>query len=319
MNRTPPAEVRRALRKEVGFGCPVPGCRQALLTWHHFDPPWSVEQHHRPDGMIALCRPHHDAADHGTFSRDELRTFKRSTSVGLPAIAVAPWSKREFLVRLGGCYSGGQLVAVTLSGHRAIWFHRADDGLLLLSFQLQDSEGSLIAVMEDNMFEADSRRLFDLEVNTSATRLKFWLAQRKIGLDLSFKRVTMEQLSQVLQADHLRADAEGEARLPADVRSALQEMKSQGAPSWRNSPSFQEHPEHIREAQLSGDPTGTGVKRWVASHCLDDEGKVSLLDFEHLVLNGNGRRIVIHDGIATEGIAIRYSASFSNERGGFNF
>ena len=43
----------RTLRREVGFGCPV--CRSPFLTWHHFDPPYHVEEHWRHEGMIALC------------------------------------------------------------------------------------------------------------------------------------------------------------------------------------------------------------------------------------------------------------------------
>ncbi len=61
--RTPPIAVRRQLRREVGFGCSLPGCGVPYLTWHHFDPPWRQEHYHRVEGMIALCRDHADKAD----------------------------------------------------------------------------------------------------------------------------------------------------------------------------------------------------------------------------------------------------------------
>lgn len=80
MNRTPPARIRERLRREVGFGCPVKGCGSPYLTWHHFDPPWSKHEHHEPNGMIALCREHHDQADAGAFTKDQLRAFKVATS-----------------------------------------------------------------------------------------------------------------------------------------------------------------------------------------------------------------------------------------------
>src|SRR5580693_411457 len=63
MTRTPPADIRRALRREVGFVCPVPGCTNPYLTRHHFDPIWRVREHHEPGGLIALCRDHHSQAD----------------------------------------------------------------------------------------------------------------------------------------------------------------------------------------------------------------------------------------------------------------
>jgi hypothetical protein len=110
ISRTPPKGVRQLLRQEVGFGCPVPDCRSVLLTWHHFDPPWRLEKHHRPEGMIALCRQHHDAAEAGTFSRDELLDFK-ACSRSAPATTLFPWAKREFLVSHNGTTgSDSQLV-----------------------------------------------------------------------------------------------------------------------------------------------------------------------------------------------------------------
>lgn len=297
MDRTPPAEVRRTLRQEVGFGCPVPGCRQAFLTWHHFDPPWKVEQHHRPAGMIALCRQHHDAADSGVYSRDQLVNLKQSVRSARPT-AACPWSKREFLIRLGGCYSGGTSTAVAIAGQRAIWLRRTDEGLLLLSFQLRADDGSIIAEMEDNMFEADPSRLYDLEINTSGTKLKFWLSQRNIGLDLSFKRVPMHELSTILEADRLRAEKEFDRRLPAEVRDMIRDL-----------------PEEIREARFPKDLTGTFVKSWASSNCLDDEQRIPLLNFDNLTLHDGGRRIAIRNGIASDGGAILHSASFDNAAG----
>lgn len=71
-----PEEVKRQLRREVGFGCPL--CRKPFLSWHHFDPPYHVEAHNRPEGMIALCLEHFAEADQGLFSPEELRRLKVS-------------------------------------------------------------------------------------------------------------------------------------------------------------------------------------------------------------------------------------------------
>jgi hypothetical protein len=62
MRRDPPDPVKRQLRQEVGFGCPFPDCRKPMLTFHHLDPPWRVEEHHRPEGIIALCKDHASSA-----------------------------------------------------------------------------------------------------------------------------------------------------------------------------------------------------------------------------------------------------------------
>ena len=73
MRREPPDSVKKILRKEVRFGCPIPGCNNPYLEWHHFDPPWAKEEHHRPEGMIALCNTHHKRADAGAFTIEQLK------------------------------------------------------------------------------------------------------------------------------------------------------------------------------------------------------------------------------------------------------
>lgn len=72
-----PDRVRRALRSEVGFGCPVDGCGSPYLTYHHFDPPRRLRDHNEPQGMIALCRKHHDDAGGGAFTLEQLKDLKR--------------------------------------------------------------------------------------------------------------------------------------------------------------------------------------------------------------------------------------------------
>lgn len=107
----------RTLRREVGFGCPI--CRNPFLTWHHFDPPWHVEKHWRPEGIIALCLGCHASADGkgghpGAYSADELRRLKTSPrSLDDVKAQFFDWRDKEnLLVRVGGLYSGsGRLLS----------------------------------------------------------------------------------------------------------------------------------------------------------------------------------------------------------------
>jgi hypothetical protein len=141
LSRTPPAEVRRQLRTEVGFGCPYPGCRKPFLEWHHFDPPWHEREHHDPAGIIALCGEHHNAADRGVLSKGELKAWKqRSPDANVQVMF--PWAKREFLVRMGGVYHGGSRVAFAVNGQPVIELKRQDNDRLTLSFILKASDRS---------------------------------------------------------------------------------------------------------------------------------------------------------------------------------
>jgi hypothetical protein len=84
----------RKLRQEVGFGCPIPragrACGNPYLAYHHFDPPWTVEQHHNPAGMVALCAEHHAKADARAFPIEYLRKLKAERVVPQRA-----WNYRE--------------------------------------------------------------------------------------------------------------------------------------------------------------------------------------------------------------------------------
>jgi hypothetical protein len=68
-----PAGVRRQLRQEVAFGCPV--CGNPFLEYHHIVP-WAEKQHNDPDHMVALCPTHH--AEYGKRPRSDSYELKQS-------------------------------------------------------------------------------------------------------------------------------------------------------------------------------------------------------------------------------------------------
>lgn len=133
INRTPPVAVRRALRHEVGFGCPVDGCGTPYLEYHHFDPQWHVENHHRPEGMIALCATHHAKADAWTI--EQCRELKGSA----PHHSVSgrfEWMRHEIVAIVGGNYYHETPSMLVFHGKRVAWFDRDPRGYLLLSLRM---------------------------------------------------------------------------------------------------------------------------------------------------------------------------------------
>lgn len=154
MNRTPSSEVRRTLRREVGFGCPVPEgkqrCGNPYLTWHHFDPPWSVRQHHEPSGMIALCRMHHDKADAGAYTNEQLRAFKNANTRKEVA-GRFDWMRRNLLVSAGRSYSRHPQT-LEIKGRTVIWANRDREGNFLLNVKFPDKEGKPRLLLEDNFW-----------------------------------------------------------------------------------------------------------------------------------------------------------------------
>lgn len=155
MTRKPPAAVLRQLRSEFGFGCPVPDCGSPYLTWHHFDPPWREREHHNPDGMIALCREHHDKAEAGAFTKDQLRQFKVEGQWRADEVRGRfDWMRREILAVVGGNFYLETPVIVAYQGKPLIWFKRDPDGYLLLNFQMLTMSEHPRVSLEDNYWSA---------------------------------------------------------------------------------------------------------------------------------------------------------------------
>ena len=150
MDRTPPLSVRRKLRAEVGQGCPIDGCRSPYLSWHHFDPPWSVREHHNPEGMIALCKPHHDAADGGAYSVEQLRRLKTSTPSFTHVGGTSPWRRENTLVLVGGNHVVDQRVIIRVRGYNILWTTKDDDGNDMINLEIRGKSGAHLFKMQDN-------------------------------------------------------------------------------------------------------------------------------------------------------------------------
>ena len=139
MERTPPVWIRRALRSEVHFGCPVAECANPYLEYHHFDPPWREEEHHNPSGMIALCAEHHRKADAGAFSVEQLKQMKRPGA--REVVGRFDWLRNEILAIVGGNFYHETPVIFQYKGEKAIWFERDSEGNMLLNIRMITGSG----------------------------------------------------------------------------------------------------------------------------------------------------------------------------------
>jgi hypothetical protein len=156
VSRTPPTDVLTALREEVGFHCPAADadgdiCGNPYLTWHHFDPPWRTETHHRPEGMIALCRTHADKADNGSYTDDQLRRLKaEGRGRGREVSGRFDWMRRDLLAVVGGNAYFRTPVVIQVSNRPVVWFNRNEQHELLLNFDMPAISGASRASIRDN-------------------------------------------------------------------------------------------------------------------------------------------------------------------------
>jgi hypothetical protein len=173
LSREPPTAIRRQLRKEVGFGCPVPGCGSPYLTWHHFDPPWHERHHHEAAGMVALCRDHHPEADAGAFTVDQLREFKRrGRDSGTPVSAQINWMRDQLVAVVGGTFFYECTTVVMVQGVPAVWFGRDEQGNVLVNLQQITVSGELRMLMIENFWITEGTAEHDIECPPSGRLVK---------------------------------------------------------------------------------------------------------------------------------------------------
>ena len=172
MNRKPPVDVKQQLREEIGFGCPVPECGSPYLEWHHFDPPWHVENHHNPKGMIALCRTHHIQADHGAFSVDQLHEFKQSGKENWRQVSGKfNWMRNRLLAVVGGNFYYETPIIFKFKDQPVIWFERDENDYLLLNLHMLSTGNELRSYIKNNeWFNVGGEE--DIESPPSAKKVK---------------------------------------------------------------------------------------------------------------------------------------------------
>lgn len=148
-----PPSVKKILRDEVGFGCPVTGCGNPYLEYHHFDPPIHVEPHNNPDGMIALCAHHHRKADGGLYTKEQLRALKENKTNRDLVRGNLDWMRNDLLAVAGSNLFYNTPIPIQIDGHNVIKFEKDVEGYYRLSVNLLSISEEERVVIRDNEWE----------------------------------------------------------------------------------------------------------------------------------------------------------------------
>jgi hypothetical protein len=192
VSRYPNALVRQKLRKEANFGCPI--CGSPYLSWHHFDPPWHIEQHHRPEGMIGLCRVHHDQADDGRYTKEQLLGLKKNPIIDSNCVSEEyGYLRRNTVCRIGSSLGYGTKYILMIDEQPVIWFELDENGYDRLNLFIRDAQGNVILSMENNDWVTPIRNLFDIECSTRGRTLKVVSKDGRTNFELRFDDLSIEE------------------------------------------------------------------------------------------------------------------------------
>lgn len=285
MKRDIPSEVKRILRSEVNYGCPVPSCGSPLLTWHHFDPPWHIKPHHNPEGMIALCTTHHPMADAGTFSVEQLRQFKQNPNALDTIKNKFEWYPEKCLIRLGGCYAY-DWCRITIANIKVLEINKTTSGLTAISFLLEDENRKLLAEMDENLFVTYPENIHDIAISASSNRIKIWSDEGKIGFECHYSRKSPEEIERLIEADYPEMpEFVGKPEPIANLRQFYAELSR-----------INEFPPNVAAIGMRrNDPNGTMI-RWHASNHLGRDGKIPVINFVSCRFFSNGKCVELRNG-----------------------
>ncbi|KUJ59195.1 hypothetical protein AR687_24365 [Flavobacteriaceae bacterium CRH] len=191
MTRNIPKTVREILRKEVNFGCPVENCGSPYLSYHHFNPPWHIKEHHDSEGMIALCLEHHKQADYGAFTDSQLNKLKAEPFLTKNDKVSGQFNwKRENLVFLlgGNIYLKSQNIYL-YEKEPLLWLTNDNQNNTLLNFDIKAESGEIIFSMRNNDWITISE-FDDIESIPSGKKLFVENIKEKIKIEIEFNNLT---------------------------------------------------------------------------------------------------------------------------------
>ena len=260
------------LRQEVSFACAI--CGAAILTYHHFDPPWGVREHNNPEG-IALCIDCHKRADRGTWTIGQLREFKRNPTGPAQVREKFFWaeSDRSILYRLGGAYGLSNPVLLSIGNAPVLWEDRTSDGRLLFSLDVRDERNRPLVSLRQNTISVEALNLWDVHFAEGATRIVLRRNKGDIVFSMRFRRLSLDGLGKLLDEDARQAQA--------FIRKLCG-----GEP---------------REEYDHGQPRGALTREILASaerNCVDSDGTVPFVNISNATLFGdNGRKVIVRNGL----------------------
>lgn len=199
-----PLPIKRKLRQEVNFGCPIKNCGTPYLKYHHFDPTFAklektTNPTHLPENIIALCAEHEDHADGGKWISEKLREYKNNSFItkNLESEEFG-YLRQKIIVKIGANLVYDAPIILRIDGESVIWFTHDDQNNLRLNIKLKDSTGNTILLMEENDWIVHTPDLFDLICPPQGKELEIKAKDETTEFKIRFDDYDMSKLKQTL-------------------------------------------------------------------------------------------------------------------------
>lgn len=139
-----PAEIKREVRKNCGFGCVV--CGSAFYEYEHFNPEYNEAIIHDPAGITLLCAKHHDDKTRGRMSNkilEEAAANPKCKQTGFSHGALE-FGTKDSIVQIGSTYFIEARNIISVNGETILSIKKpeAESAPFLLTLVTEDSRNS---------------------------------------------------------------------------------------------------------------------------------------------------------------------------------
>ena len=157
------AEIRRTLRKEVNFCCPICGC--PILEYHHIIP-WSNIQKHLVEEMIALCPNCHALADNGRYNKEHLYSLKSAGRDAPGWKHAIKFSSENFSVKVGATeFLNEHNNLLQIDNESMLSINRLPESNIILNTLFYNARNQLMVSIVNNGLEISTPHFGDIEYN----------------------------------------------------------------------------------------------------------------------------------------------------------
>ena len=207
----------------------------------------------------------------------------------------------KLVVRIGGNYTVGPKIPICVGNEPCISLTKdGETGWAQISFALRNRTGEVVAQMDNNDFVVVPWDIHDLHTTVTKHQLKIWIDSEDVGVDLSFRWLTLDAFLKLFEKDQKRSRRQSKprhedhfSRLPPALAQEQRKLDSGPPPPL---------PDQII----------TSLKE-----CLV-EGRLPLIDIKEMSIYRNGVKTIVKNGIYSGKGFYDACLVVSNSERGFN-
>ncbi|MDF2448772.1 MAG: hypothetical protein K0R26_1276 [Bacteroidota bacterium] len=145
-----PAEIKRQLRQEAGFGCCK--CGRPIVEYHHIVPYTKEDPHYRFKDMMCLCPYCHHEATVGAMILEEQRHLKKNPiNIQKGRVnGLLKINQKQLVLSVGSNEFINDNEIITIDEEKIIELSQSENGAINLSLRLFDSDNKLILEIDEN-------------------------------------------------------------------------------------------------------------------------------------------------------------------------